>query len=214
MNTWKLLFQRSRQSPHLVIPGALALLNGFWHKVKFRVFGKNVSIGKAFRVYGTFRIMGYGHVTIGDNCFIESRLFKPVAFFTALPEAHIEIRNNVSFSGTTIQCFRHIFIGDWCNIADAYIVDSMAHHLSADRRSLPVSEVHTSPVTLEKNVWISTKVVITHGVTIGENSVIGACSLIRSDVPANSFYAGIPARFIKPVPPSNASASEPRNQRT
>jgi len=205
-STLRVFFKRGLQTPHLILPGAIAVLNGYWHKLKFRLLFRNVSIGRGFRVYGTFRIMGCGRVTIGDNCFVQSKLFKPASFLTVLPDAAIEVGHNVGFSGTTVQCFRRIDIYDWCNIADAYIVDSAAHHLSADRRFLPVDQVPSAPVKLEKNVWISTKVVICQGVTIGENSVIGACSLVRQSVPSNSFFAGNPLRFIKHVPAKQESS--------
>jgi acetyltransferase-like isoleucine patch superfamily enzyme len=181
----------------------VALINGYWHKLKFHLLLKNVRIGRGFRVYGKFRIMGSGSVEMGDNCFVQSKLFKPVSFLTIFRDSRIEIGSNVGFSGTTVQCFRRVSIGDWSNIADAYIVDSAAHHLSADRRFLPVQDVPTAPVALERNVWISTRVVICQGVTIGENSVIGACSLVRSSVPPDCFYAGNPIRFIKRVPHKN-----------
>jgi acetyltransferase-like isoleucine patch superfamily enzyme len=201
LNSWKLLFKRAQESPHLVLPGALALLNGYWHKLKFVLLGKKVMIGKAFRVYGSFHIVGYGRVTIGDNCFVIANVIKPVTFSTGLPDAHIMVGNNVGFNGTTIQCYKQVQVNDWCNIADAYIVDSQAHLLSADRRFVPTEKVPTAAVKIMKNVWVSTNVVITQGVTIGKNSVIGACSLVRSDIPENSFYAGNPARFIKEIPP-------------
>ena len=173
--------------------------------MKFLICGKRVRIGKWFRVYGTFRIMGSGEVVLGDNCFIQSKLFKSVSFLTVRPDATISIGDNVGFSGTTIQCFEEISIGDWCNIADAYITDSPAHPLSADRRFVRSGDVPAAPVRIERNVWVSTRAVILHGVTVGENSVIGACSLVRSDMPANSFYAGNPARFIKTI----SSSTEP-----
>jgi len=204
----KFFINRARQEPYLILPGIIALINGHWHKFKFFLLRKKIRIGKWFRVYGKFNFIGCGSVTIGDNCFIISNLFKPVVFSTVLPNARIEIGNNVGFSGTTIQCFKHISVDDWCNIADGYIVDSKAHSVSADRRFIPAQDVPSASVRLEKNVWISTKVVICHGVTIGENSVIGACSLVRSDIPSNSFYAGNPARFIRPVPPRNESINE------
>jgi len=192
---------RARKEPYSLLAGIVALLNGYWHKLKFLVLGKKVRSGRWLRVYGTFRIRGSGKVVIGDNCLVIANVFKPVAFVTARPDSFIEIGNNVGFNGTTMECFEHISIGDWCNIADAYIVDSPAHHLSADRRSFSSAEVPAAPVRIMPNVWISARVVVTHGVTIGENSVIGACSLVRSDVPANSFYAGVPAKFIKRIPP-------------
>jgi acetyltransferase-like isoleucine patch superfamily enzyme len=203
---WGLLREEAGKRPHLILPGLIALLNGYWHRVKFFLSGKNVRIGRAFRVYGTFRVMGPGRVVIGDNCFVQSKLFGTVSFMTVLSEACIEVGNNVGFSGTVIQCFERISIGDWCNIANAYIVDSPAHHLSADRRHRPVASVPRAPGTIHENVWVSARVVITHGVEIGRNSVIGACSLVRGYVPPDTFFAGIPARFIKPIPPSDDRA--------
>jgi acetyltransferase-like isoleucine patch superfamily enzyme len=197
---WHYFFNRARTTPYLVLPGIAALINGYWHKLKFLVFGKKVKVGKWFRVYGRFHIMGSGKVVIGDNCFIQSKLFKPVSFLTILPEAQIIIGDNVGFSGTTIQCSQQISIGNWCNIADAYLVDSPAHSLSADRRMVPDRDIPSAPVRIERNVWISTRVVVCHGVTIGKNSVVGACSLVRFSIPANNFYAGNPAKFIKPLP--------------
>lgn len=47
-----------------------------------------------------------------------------------------------------------------------------------------------------KNVWISTGVIIHFGVTIGDNAVIGAGSVVTRDVPANAFVAGNPARNL------------------
>lgn len=199
------LVRRARRRPHLILPALFSWVNGYWHKLKFLLCGKRVRIGKWFRVYGTFRIMGSGKVVIGDNCFIQSKLFKPASFLTVVPEARISIGDNVGFSGTTIQCYQEITIGDWCNIADAYLVDSPSHPLSQDRRFVDPGDISAAPVKIEENVWISTRVVICHGVSIGKNSVIGACSLVRSGVPANSFYAGNPAKFIKTV----LSSSEP-----
>ncbi len=202
LDTYKHLLHRARQRPDQILTGLFAILNGYWHKLKFFLLMKNVKIGRGFRVYGTFRILGSGKVLIGDNCFIQSKLIKPVAMMAAFPNTTIEIGHNTGFNGTTIQCYDKIVIEDWCNIADAYIIDSPAHFLSADRRFRDDRELSTAPVILKRNVWISTRVTILHGVTIGNNSVIGACSLVRNDVESDSLYAGSPARFIKKIPPS------------
>ncbi len=196
-------YQRLYQDPHLVIPGFFGLINGYWHKLKFFVLRKKVVIGTMLRVYGKFRIMGSGHVIMGNNCVVQSKLFKATTFMTTNPKATIRIGDNATFNGTTIQCFDEVTIGNYCSIADGYIVDSISHYLSADRRFLPARGLETSPVRLEKNVWVSAKVMICHGVTIGQNSVIGAFSLVRKPVPDNSFYAGAPAQFIKRIPPTH-----------
>lgn len=53
------------------------------------------------------------------------------------------------------------------------------------------------PVTIGKNVWIGGKAVICPGVTIGDNSVIGAGSVVVKDVPSNVVVGGNPAKIIR-----------------
>ena len=53
------------------------------------------------------------------------------------------------------------------------------------------------PITIKDNVWICTNVTVLAGVTIGENSIIGAGSIVTNDIPANSFAVGIPCKVKK-----------------
>jgi acetyltransferase-like isoleucine patch superfamily enzyme len=55
-------------------------------------------------------------------------------------------------------------------------------------------------VHIEDNVWISVQAVVLHGSSIGRDSVIGACSLVRGRVPAGVFAAGNPLKIIRSVP--------------
>lgn len=52
-------------------------------------------------------------------------------------------------------------------------------------------------VTIGNYVWIGANVFINPGITIGDNVVIGANSVITKDIPANSIFAGVPAKLIK-----------------
>ena len=55
----------------------------------------------------------------------------------------------------------------------------------------------SSPIIIGENVWIGSNVRICKGVTIGDNSVIAACSVVTKDVPANAIAAGNPAKIVK-----------------
>jgi putative colanic acid biosynthesis acetyltransferase WcaF len=55
-----------------------------------------------------------------------------------------------------------------------------------------------SPITIGNGVWVAAAVFVGPGVTIGDNSVVGACSMVSKDVPAGMVVAGNPAKVIKP----------------
>ena len=66
----------------------------------------------------------------------------------------------------------------------------------------------SAPITLEDNVWLGGSVVVCPGVTIGENSIIGAGAVVTRDIPANCIAAGNPARVIKDLDPATPRAIE------
>lgn len=202
MGVWKRLFTRAKANPSQAVPGAIAALNGLRYRAWFAIAKPRVKIGAGLRVYGKLVVRGPGRVVIGENCFVDSKIFRAVSIMTVNREARVVVGDDVGFNGTAIQCHDRVEIGDLSNLADAYIVDSPAHALSADRRSLPSDALPTAPVKIGRNVWVSCGCVILHGVEIGENSVIGANTLVRKSLPPDGFYAGSPARFVKPIPPT------------
>lgn len=66
--------------------------------------------------------------------------------------------------------------------------------------------VTASPIVIERNVWIAANVTIIGGVTIGENSVVAAGSVVTKDVPANTLAGGNPARVIGSIGEDEPSA--------
>ena len=191
--------QRLAKNPHLLIPGIFAWLKVWWYRIKFLLLGKHFQAGQWFRVYGPLIITGPGRVRFGNNCLIISNAIKPVCIRTLSSNALVSLGNHAGLNGTSIQCVNQVAIGQLSNIADAYITDTPAHSLDKHRRSQTVEDLPASPVTIGDNVWISVQVVILNGVTIGDNSVIGACSLVRKDVPANVFAAGNPLTIIREI---------------
>lgn len=191
--------QRIAKSPYLLLPGILAWLRGWWYRIVFFCQGKHFRAGPMLRVYGPFRLSGPGRVRFGRDCLVISNAIKPVCIRTLDPDAEVTLGDHGGLNGTSIQCVQRVEIGEWSAIADAYITDTAAHALSRHRRQQETGEAMAAPVRIGRNVWVSVQVVILHGVTIGDNSVIGACSLLRGDVPTNVFGAGNPFRVIKPI---------------
>lgn len=96
--------------------------------------------------------------------------------------------------GVRIMAAESIEIGDACMFAHgAYISDADWHGIYD--RSEPVGK--TKPIILKDNVWIGDSAIVCKGVTIGENSIIGAGAVVTKNIPANVVAAGNPAKVVK-----------------
>lgn len=116
-------------------------------------------------------------------------------------EGELSIGSNVGMSSSAIICNHKIAIGNNVVIGgNVVIYDTDFHVLDPQLRndkSLDKQQAKKAPVYIEDNVFIGAHSTILKGVIIGRNSVIGACSVITKDVPANEIWAGNPARFVK-----------------
>lgn len=112
----------------------------------------------------------YGYnIEIGDNFFANFNL-------VILDEAKVSFGNNV-------------FIGPNCSFYTAI------HPLDSERRNQGLE--YAKPITVGDNVWFGGNVVVLPGVTIGNDCVIGAGSVVTKSVPAFTVVAGNPARPLK-----------------
>ena len=109
-------------------------------------------------------------------------------------QGHIRIGNYCLICpGVRISAAREILIGDNCMVAsNAYITDSDWHDIYNR-----VSVGAAAPVRIDDNVWIGDSAIVCKGVTIGENSIIGAGAVVVDHIPANCVAAGNPARIVK-----------------
>jgi acetyltransferase-like isoleucine patch superfamily enzyme len=99
--------------------------------------------------------------------------------------------------GVRISSAAEIIIGDSCMIASkVYITDSDWHDIYNR-----ISAGKAAPVRIAENVWIGDSAIICKGVSIGENSIVGAGAVVVNHVPANSIAAGNPARLVKTLDP-------------
>ena len=65
------------------------------------------------------------------------------------------------------------------------------------------------PVTIGNNVWFGANVTVCGGVTIGDNCVIGAGSVVTRDIPAGSLAAGVPCKVIRPITEADSMVHKP-----
>jgi maltose O-acetyltransferase len=98
-----------------------------------------------------------------------------------------------------------ITIGDDVQIAPGVHIYTAYHPLDPETRrsSLELAK----PVTIGNNVWLGGKSVVCAGVNIGDNSIIGAGSVVVKDVPANCVAAGNPCRVIRRLTPHKPAAT-------
>lgn len=100
--------------------------------------------------------------------------------------------------GVRISASDEIIIGDGCMFANgAYVTDCDWHGIY-DRTE---RDPQAYPVHIGNNVWVGDRATVLKGVTIGDNSIVAACSVVTKDVPANVIVAGNPARVVRELDP-------------
>lgn len=125
---------------------------------------------------------------------------QPCVFFVGRG-AEIRIGKNVGMSSVALFSQQCIVIDDNAIIGGGVcIYDTDFHSLNAmSRRNVDLdrAERKTEPVRIGKDAFIGGHVTILKGVTIGESSIVGACSVVTKSIPAGELWAGNPARFIR-----------------
>ena len=87
-----------------------------------------------------------------------------------------------------------VTIGDNVMFGPHVIVSTAAHPIdAAERRKTEFG----APITIGNDVWLGGNVSVLPGITIGDNCVIGAGSVINKDIPANTVAVGIPCKVVK-----------------
>lgn len=167
--------------------------------IKYSLY-PNIIFGKKNSFVGFTKFRNYpgGSITIGDKCsFLSSATSNLIGInhrcmlSTMTKNATITIGDGCGFSGTVVGAFLSISLGKNVRCgANTLITDGDWH--CDDRRSGPPKEV-----IIENNVWLGEGVKVLKGVLIGENSLIGAGSVVTKNIPANVVAAGNPCKIIK-----------------
>jgi carbonic anhydrase/acetyltransferase-like protein (isoleucine patch superfamily) len=161
--------------------------------------GKNV----VFNGFPIVRRYENSDIVIGDNCTFNSAknsvrvgLQKRCTFVTLRKSAEIVIGDNSGGSGITLLAAIKIKIGNNVMIgAHTMIIDNDFHHANPDKRH-EMTDIPARPIIIEDNVFIGTNCMILKGITIGENAVIGANSVVINSIPKNAIAIGNPCKVV------------------
>lgn len=134
--------------------------------------GASLTVGRGVTARPDLTISAAGAVTIGDGVFIGR--------------------------GVNIACETAVEIGAQARLAERVSIHDSDHVVeplsdAAGRRVRSLA----APVRIGRGVWLAANVVVLKGVTVGDDAVIGAGSVVRSDIPPGVLAAGVPARVIR-----------------
>lgn len=129
---------------------------------------------------------------IGEGCYIEP------PFHANWAGKHVHFGKNVyaNFNLTLVDD-THIYIGDNVMIAPNVTIASGTHPIAPELREKGYQ--YNLPVHIGNNCWLGAGVVVLPGVTIGENTVVGAGAVVTKDLPANVVAVGNPARILRKI---------------
>lgn len=127
-------------------------------------------------------------------------------YFVVRKGAELIIGNNVGISATTIVCWQKIVIEDNVRIGGGTVIYDTDFHslISSDRLTIEedFNKIRKIPVLIKTGAFIGANCTILKGVTIGQNSIIGACSVVTKCVPKNEVWGGNPAKYIRKILPN------------
>lgn len=146
-----------------------------------------ITVRSNTRIHGSLLVFAHsGLIEIGESCYVgeNSRIWSA---------SKVEIGNRVLIS-------HNVNIHD----TDSHPLDKQerakhARDIFETGHPKDNLEIPSSPIRIHDDVWIGFNVTILKGVTIGEGSIIGASSVVTSDVPSNTVCVGNPARCIRKV---------------
>ena len=158
------------------------------YRIKFKLnklyflSNKNIKVGIKFRLGDNTTSMIHKTAQVEFGNYIDIRNgFNLVVGKNAI----VKLADNVIFNNNcSINCLENIFIDENTLIGED--VKFYDHNHKYNSKEISHKEFTTSPIHIGKNCWLGSNVIILKGVTIGDNSIIGAGCIIHKDVPKNS----------------------------
>lgn len=129
---------------------------------------------------------------IGENCCVMS------PFHANFGGKHVHFGKNIfaNFNLTLVDD-THIYVGDNVMFAPNVTIATASHPITPALREKALQ--YNLPVHIGNNCWLGSGVIVLPGVTIGENTVVGAGSVVTKNLPANVVAVGNPARVLREI---------------
>lgn len=129
---------------------------------------------------------------IGENCYIEP------PFHSNFGGKHVHFGKNVyaNFNLTLVDD-TDIYVGDYTMFAPNVVIATAGHPVLPALREKGYQ--YNLPVRIGKNCWLGSGVIVLPGVTIGDNTVVGAGSVVTKDLPANVVAFGNPCKVVREI---------------
>lgn len=129
---------------------------------------------------------------IGEDCYIET------PFHANFGGAHVHFGKNVyaNFNLTLVDD-THIYVGDYTMFGPNVTLATAGHPVLPELREK--LDQFNLPIHIGRNCWLGAGVIVLPGVSIGDNSVIGAGSIVTKDIPSNVVALGNPCRVLRPI---------------
>lgn len=129
---------------------------------------------------------------IGEGCYLEP------PFHANFGGKHCHFGNRVyaNFNLTLVDD-THIYVGDNVMFGPNVTVATAGHPILPELRKKGYQ--YNMPVRIGKNCWLGAGVIVLPGITVGDNSVIGAGSVVTKDIPPNVVAVGNPCKILRPI---------------
>ena len=129
---------------------------------------------------------------IGEGCYIEPPLHSNFG------AAHCHFGNYIyaNFNLTMVDD-THIYVGDYTMIGPNVTIATAGHPILPKLREKAYQ--YNASVHIGKNCWLGAGVIVLPGITIGDNTVVGAGSIVTKDLPANVVAVGNPCRVLRQI---------------
>ena len=166
--------------------GAVFALKRAWYQFRY----PRLQLGRDVEIRGRIRLRRGVRVTIGDR----TRINKLVRF--AGP-GEVRVGADCLLNATWIGVWTSVSIGDRCLLSDCELLDNDFHNLHPHLRHAPPVAATRAPIEVADNVWIGAHALVMKGVRIGRDSVVGAATVVRTDVPPGVVVIGNPQQIAK-----------------